>query len=56
MTLVLRGTKGSRLTTAEMDANLSGLADGSLLTGLAASTGSSLVGFVQSGRARTGWN
>ena len=51
MTLVLRGTKGSRLTTAEMDANLSGLADGSLLTGLAASTGSSLVGFVQSGTA-----
>lgn len=49
MSLTLRSTKGSPLTHAEADANFSGLADGSLLTGLSASSGSSLVGFIQSG-------
>lgn len=47
--LTLRNTKGSPLTNVEIDANFSGLADGSLLTGLSASTGSSLAGFIQSG-------
>src|SRR4030066_1117144 len=40
MAFVLRTTKGSRLTHAELDANFSQLA---------ASSGSSLVGFLQSG-------
>lgn len=49
MPLTLRSTKGSRLTIAEMDANLTGLADGTLLTGLSASSGSSLVGHIAAG-------
>jgi len=53
MSLTLRSTKGSPLTHAEADANFSGLADGSLLTGLSASSGSSLVGFIQSGTGAT---
>lgn len=49
MPLTLRSTKGSPLTNAEGDANFSGLADGSLLTGIQASTGSSLVGTIAAG-------
>jgi len=41
--LVLRGTKGARLTHAEMDANLSGLADGSLITGTISASVAGLV-------------
>lgn len=46
MSLTLRASKGSALTQAEMDANFSGLADGTLLSGISNSSGSSLVGFV----------
>lgn len=54
MSLTLRSTKGSPLTNAEADANFSGLADGFLLTGIQASSGSSLVGFSQTPAATTG--
>lgn len=55
MTLILRSVKGSRLTTAEMDANLSGLASGSLLTGLS-DTASPTLGDYLVGVKRTAAN